>query len=261
MCAKIENNVLLTRGRTNVPASASPLSITGKRTQTLSFGSSKTEISKHGWYWLKRLSAGMKDASEITNALIAAIGTGIIAPLIILVSPGKGDKEDKDKKFFQAIRQPLSAGLALAFQVPMTIFINKTINNLAYKKGWFKDEKIGTLIPDKKYLQRNITKSDYDAIEKEFAQKSSQLRSELEELIRAEYTEVGIVPNEEKIAKQIEKRKKKFLREKWAERKRKQLISEKATKLENSAIKIEDLDLVTEDCKKLAIHTNDQAYK
>jgi hypothetical protein len=74
------------------------------------------------------MSEKMKDITEVKNALIAAIGTGIIAPAIILVSPGKGDKEDKDKKFIQALRQPLSAGLQLAFQVPVTNRINKYID-------------------------------------------------------------------------------------------------------------------------------------
>ena len=76
---------------------------------------SSSNFGKKGWLWLRHMSEKMKDITEVKNAFIAAIGTGIIAPAIILVSPGKGDKEDKDKKFLQALRQPLSALLQLLF--------------------------------------------------------------------------------------------------------------------------------------------------
>ena len=125
------------------------------------FGNS-TGGGKKGWYYLRRLADQMKDITEIKNAFIAAIGTGIIAPAIILVSPGKGDKEDKDKKFIQALRQPLSAVLALGFQVPATMIINRYIDKLGYEENlnFFKDDKIGKLIPTEKYLARNIKKEE-----------------------------------------------------------------------------------------------------
>ena len=41
--------------------------------------------AKKGWFYLRRLADEMKDITEIKNAVIAAIGTGIIAPLIILI--------------------------------------------------------------------------------------------------------------------------------------------------------------------------------
>ena len=100
-----------------------------------------SNASKKFWLYLRKLADAMKDITEIKNALIAAIGTGVIAPLIILVSPGKGDKEDKDKKFIQAIRQPISGGLQIGFQVPATILIDREIDKLAYEKKtkFFKD--------------------------------------------------------------------------------------------------------------------------
>ena len=45
---------------------------------------------------LRQLGNSMTEITEITNASIAAIGTGIIAPAVILISPGKGDKEDNE---------------------------------------------------------------------------------------------------------------------------------------------------------------------
>ena len=113
---------------------------------------------KKFWFMLRRLADQMKDITEIKNAFIAAIGTGVFAPTVILVSPGKGDEEDKNKKFIQAIRQPISAGLSLGFQVPATIFINREIDKLAYEKKakFFKDSIIGDLVPTEKYLAKNV---------------------------------------------------------------------------------------------------------
>ena len=65
--------------------------------------------SKKFWLILRQLANEMKDITEIKNAVIAAIGTGIIAPAIILVSPGKGDEEDKNKKFIQTAAVPSKA--------------------------------------------------------------------------------------------------------------------------------------------------------
>ena len=120
-----------------------------------------SNIAKKSWLWLRHMSEKMKDITEVKNALIAAIGTGIIAPAIILVSPGKGDKEDKDKKFIQALRQPLSAGLQLAFQVPVTNRINKYMDKLGYEDHiqFFMDERMGSLVPTEKYLANKKKKT------------------------------------------------------------------------------------------------------
>ena len=77
-------------------------------------------IVKKSLMYLRNLSEYMKEPSEMTNAIIQMIGTGLIAPFAIMYSPSpkkKGEKvinekEAKEKKFFQAIRQPISAFLA-----------------------------------------------------------------------------------------------------------------------------------------------------
>ena len=233
----------------------------------VSFQGGGSEFSKRGWFALKQLSNKMKDASEITNAFIAAIGTGIIAPMIILVSPGKGDKEDNDKKFFQAIRQPLSAGLALAFQLPATMAVNKFINNLAYEKKikLFKDDILGDLIPDNKYLRGRVTQAEIDEISKDFekVENGKSYKSELEGKIREQYEESGMKISDEKLARRVEKDKKNFLIDKIVDSKRNGLIDERVElfKRNNFDIsKIKDADLVTEDDKLFAIHKNN-GYK
>jgi len=200
---------------------------------------------------LRRLFIYMKDVSEITNAFIAAIGTGIIAPAIIMVSPGKGDKEDQDKKFFQAIRQPLSAGLALAFQVPMTMLLNRGFDNLAYvkKASMFDDEVIGSLIPDKKYLKKGITKAEVQEMQAKFDDiiEGKSLRQELENKIREEYKDVGLDVSDEELAKRVKKDKDKFLRDKIVDEKHDNLLRAKVQELKDKHFVINDTDLVTDD--------------
>ena len=227
-------------------------------------GGMADKAAKYGWYSLRSLSKGMSEITEITNALIAAIGTGIIAPFIILVSPGKGDKEDKDKKFFQAIRQPLSALLALSFQVPATKAINKGIDKLAYEKHteFFRDDVIGDLVPDKKYIKSSITSEELAEWEAKFDKvvDGKSLKSELEDQIRKEYTEVGLDVSESKLARKVEKRKKGFLLDKIADSKYKQFIEAKIEELRDRKFDIQNFSLITDEDRKLAIHRNKEAY-
>ena len=169
----------------------------------ISFKGSSGEAGKKFWFYLRRLGDQMKDITEIKNALIAAIGTGIIAPAIILVSPGKGDKEDKRKKATQAIRQPLSAGLQLGFQVPATILINMGIDYLNYEEKikLFRDDKIGDLIPTEKYLSKKATTKEVRELEAKFEEivNGKSLKQELEEKIKSDYKEVGLEISDEEL--------------------------------------------------------------
>ena len=218
--------------------------------------------AKKGWFYLRRLADEMKDITEIKNAVIAAIGTGIIAPLIILVSPGKGDKEDKDKKFLQALRQPISALLALGFQVPATMMINRGVDNLGFKKrmNFFKDEKIGDLIPTEKYLAKRVESKEFAALEAKFneVKDGKSLKQELEATIKADYEEVGLKISDEELAKRVEKEKPDFIRKKIAKQKFEQFKEAKVQDILNNPSKypnladIKDIDLVTEDYQELA---------
>ncbi len=229
----------------------------------ISFKGSSGEAGKKIWFYLRRLGDQMKDITEIKNALIAAIGTGIIAPAIILVSPGKGDKEDKRKKATQAIRQPLSAGLQLGFQVPATILINMGIDYLNYEEKikLFRDDKIGDLIPTEKYLSKKATKKEISNLEAKFEEivNGKSLKQELEEKIKSDYKEVGLEISDEELAKRVSKEKEGFLRKKIAQTKIKELKAKKFDELiKNSKFvdSIKEIDLVTEDYQLLAEHKN-----
>ena len=234
----------------------------------ISFKGGSGEAAKKFWFKLRRLGDQMKDITEIKNALIAAIGTGIIAPATILVSPGKGDKQDKDKKFLQALRQPLSAGLQLGFQVPATILINKGIDYLGYEKKIkiFRDDKIGDLIPTEKYLSKNVTSEEIKELESKFEEviNGKSLKQELEEKIKTDYKEVGLEISDTELAKRVAKNKENFLRQKVAKQKVEALKIKKFEELiKNSEFvkNIKDIDLVTEDYQLLAEHRYNDAYK
>ena len=232
-----------------------------------------SNLEKKFWFMMRRLADEMKDITEVKNAIIAAIGTGIIAPAIILVSPGKGDQEDKDKKFIQAIRQPISAALALGFQVPATILINHEIDKLSYEKKmkFFKDSVIGDLIPTEKYLAKGITKEELSAWMTKFddAVEGKALKEELIAKIEKDYKEVGLELSDEVLNKRIAKDKEKFLREKIASQKHAELSEAKIkhilenpneySKLANLE-KIKDIDLVTEDFQNTAKHRYKAEY-
>ena len=230
---------------------------------SVSFTGGINNLSKKGWFFLRNLSYTMKNVSEVTNAIIAAIGTGIIAPFVILVSPGKGDKNDKDKKKLQALRQPLSAVLALSFQLPATRLVNKGINYLAYQKHipMFNDEHLGTLIPDTKYLRGHITDAEYSAKLAEFNKADSPLRKTLEDVIKEEYSEVGLTPSAEELARRVEKRKKNFLKDKIVAEKHDALIEDKIKEIAPKKPVIEDIQLVTNDYRDLAKHRFADEFK
>lgn len=224
-------------------------------------------MGKQFWLMLRRLGNEMKSITEIKNAVIAAIGTGVIAPAIILVSPGKGDKEDKDKKFLQALRQPLSATLQLFFQVPTTMGINRGIDKLAYDKKvkFFKDDVIGDLIPTEKYLARTVKKEEIEALSEKFEEviDGKSLRQELEAKIKVDYEEVGLKISDEELAKQVKKKKKDFLTQKIAHNKVEEIKNAKIQEILSNIDKypIEEIDLVTENYQNLAKHRFKAEYK
>lgn len=237
---------------------AAPVSSTVSH-DSVSFTGAGSKVAEKSWPWLRGLADSMADVTEITNALIAAIGTGIIAPIVILGSPGKGDKEDKDKKFLQAIRQPLSAVLQLSFQVPATLAITNAINKSAYEGGRFKDEFLGQLIPDKGYLAKQVTKEEIQNLANEFNAPDSALKKELEAQIREDLEKSGESITDAEFAKRVEKKKEKFLKDKIVSQKRDILLDAKVKELQakGNLPEIKDIDLVTKDYQEAAVKYKD----
>lgn len=85
---------------------------------------------------------------EIQNIIITAIGTGLIAPIFIKYNPLS--KTDNDTKTYTALRQPVSAAIAVVTQATIVDRFNKFISNMTnsgkftdkrYDKSGFQDEK------------------------------------------------------------------------------------------------------------------------
>lgn len=64
-----------------------------------------------------------KNDGEILNTCVTTVGTGVVAPIFIAGNPLS--KEDKETKWYSALRQPISAVIAFIVQ----LYINKSFNN------------------------------------------------------------------------------------------------------------------------------------
>ena len=229
-----------------------------------------------------KLSNYMKEPSEMTNALIAAIGTGAIAPFAIMCSPSKNANtpeekhQAREKKKFQAIRQPVSALLAFGFQFPTTIGIAKGLNKLAYEKHikLFDDEVLGQLIPDKKYLKKQarqvlenkadiLTRNEW-AEELKLIENSEGITREIIDKIKQENEGIEIAEDKLKRMANDKSRRLKYLSEKMANAKSKSLLAKKAEELLGSNFdmsKITDEALVTSGYKEQAKNLYKEEFK
>jgi|GEM_PF-5295151 len=72
--------------------------------------------------------AKLKDG-ETLNTLVTAVGTALVAPIFIAFNPLS--KEDKETKIYSAMRQPISAIIAVGAQLGIASQFNKWVSNLA----------------------------------------------------------------------------------------------------------------------------------
>lgn len=77
-------------------------------------------------------SLGLNDGENLNN-IVTAVGTSAVAPIFIRYNPIS--KEDKETKGYTAMRQPISAVIALAFQIPIMTAYNKWIDGHATRLG------------------------------------------------------------------------------------------------------------------------------
>ena len=242
--------------------------------QTVSFKAGNG-FSKNSWRVFKNLSDYMKEPSEMVSAIIQAIGTSIVAPIAILGSPSRKahteeeKKEAKEKKVFQAFRQPFSALIALFFQIPATLGIAKIFDYFAYKKPLdvFKDKKLGALIPDKKYLEKQAKKALKDNADSALLEEwkneleSVKDKEKIKEAFRKSKEDEALVEGTEISSEQMEKmlnnekKLKKFTAKQMASAKRESLIQLKIQELKDKDFKIKDIDLVTKDYEERAKET------
>lgn len=105
-------------------------------------------------HWLPRflMYAGQNDG-EILNTLVTFFGTAVVAPIFIAGNPIS--KEDKETKWYSAMRQPISAVIAACMQVG----VNKAYDNFMYQQASL--GRLGSQMdlqakPEASYLRRII---------------------------------------------------------------------------------------------------------
>ena len=276
-----QNSAASSQSEHGTTASTANYPKTSEQFDSVSF-KGKADVVARAKNMFVKLSNYMKEPSEMTNALIAAIGTGAIAPFAIMCSPSKkaDTPEEKqaarEKKKFQAIRQPVSALLAFGFQVPTTIGIAKVLNKLAYEKHikLFDDEVLGQLIPDKKYLKkqaRQVLENKADILTRNEWAEELKLAENSEEITRGIINKIkqeneGIEIAEDKLQRMASDkcRRLKYISEKMADAKSEDLLKKKVDELfgKNFDIsKITESSLITEDYQSLAKSKYKEEFK
>lgn len=87
------------------------------------------KIADHSDGFVKFLTKLGKNNGEILNTVVTAIGTAFVAPIFIAFNPIS--KEDKETKIYSALRQPISAVIAVAIQIGVNTKFNNWMNKLA----------------------------------------------------------------------------------------------------------------------------------
>lgn len=104
--------------------------------------------------WLPRALTylGQNDG-EILNTVVTAVGTAVVAPIFIAGNPIS--KEDKETKWYSAMRQPISAVIAFITQ----LYVNNVFNNWMAQRasnGGFGEIYDLRAMPKANYLKRII---------------------------------------------------------------------------------------------------------
>lgn len=87
------------------------------------------DIAKNSKKIPKALTYLGQNDGEILNTVVTAVGTSVVAPIFIAGNPLS--KEDKETKWYSAMRQPISAVIALVFQ----LYVNKVFNDYMAKSA------------------------------------------------------------------------------------------------------------------------------
>ena len=117
--------------------------------------------------WVARalMYVGQNDG-EILNTLVTAFGTAVIAPILIAGNPIS--KEDKETKWYSAMRQPISAVIAMIMQIGVANVYNGYMARCA-SRGEFGPNMDLRAKPDGKWLKKIISVEDPNLSGKELS--------------------------------------------------------------------------------------------
>lgn len=136
---------------------------------------------------IKRLSNNL---GEVQNIIINAIGTGIIAP--IFVRYNFLSKTDTDTRKYSAMREPISAILAIATQVSAIIPFNKVLNK-GFNIGALGDDYNKTAFQDADFIRSDLKKRYPDKSIPEINRMASEIERQQSEKLERDLYEKNTV--------------------------------------------------------------------
>ena len=149
----------------------------------------ETAAKKLPWLARALMYVGKNDG-EILNTLVTAVGTAVIAPIFIAGNPIS--KEDKETKWYSAMRQPISAVIAMVMQISVNSAYNNYMRQMASlgKLGKHMDLRARPEVP---YLAKIIKLENPDLSSKELAEaiEKRQKRAEKRQLQLLRHEMVG----------------------------------------------------------------------
>ncbi len=131
------------------------------------------ELAKDSKMYKFFMSMG-KDCGEIKNIMINAIGTAFVAPIFIAFNPLS--KEDQNTKTYSAMRQPISAALAILTQASVNKQFDKYINKLAATGKLGVDYDLSASPPEK-HLIRTIKEQNPEITQEELTKALKKTRT------------------------------------------------------------------------------------
>lgn len=134
---------------------------------------------------IKMINKFADSMGEISNILINAAGTGLVAPIFIKYNPLS--KTDEDTRTYSAWRQPISAVLAIATQASMVAPFNNMLNNMS-NSGYLDEFYNKTNFQDESYLKKIIKQTEKnltpEQLEKRVAQEKTKQYTEFMENLK-----------------------------------------------------------------------------
>ena len=135
------------------------------------------EIAKKSDFVSRALTYLGQNDGEILNTLVTAVGTAIVAPIFIAGNPFS--KEDKETKWYSAMRQPISAIIAMVMQLSVNNAFNKFMAQQASTNGFGALADLRAM-PKANYLKR-IIKLEHPEFTKEEIKAEVEVRQTLAE--------------------------------------------------------------------------------
>ena len=142
------------------------------------------EIAKHSKPFANLLSK-LKDG-EVMNILTTAFGTAVVAPIFIAFNPLS--KKDKETKMYSALRQPISAVIAVAAQLGVANSFNHWAEKLA-STGVIDNMDL-KYKPQESYLKKLIKHQNPTLSNKEVMAKVKEMQLAAEKEGVAAYTKI-----------------------------------------------------------------------